>query len=197
MKIEILVNNPEFEEKINEEGLSDGDYQYLIARYELDDVEKVEDVNIGTGADFMVVLMQIVAGGLTLITLGKNIEDGLHWWIATGKKIFSIHKRNELIAVDENGAIAMAIHFLVERQKEEIDAIQVIDKHTIQLSEISELMGDGRDKTSLISQPENLYILTIVVNNWRTYVLSVQADGKIDVVKCYEIASGFFEIDEE
>jgi hypothetical protein len=194
--IEILVYNTDLEEKINNEGLSKEDHVRICEQYEFDEVKDIKDVNIGPGADHWVVFMEVTAAGITILTLGKNLEDGLAWWISTGKKINSIFKRKELISVDEKGAIAMALNFIVEKQKEPIQTIALTDKYKIKLTDLTKLMGDGRDENSIISQPHNLYILTILLNNYKIYVLAVQSDGNIEVVKCYEIASGFYELKE-
>lgn len=195
--IEILISNTDLEEKINNEGLSKEDHDRICEQYDFDEIKSIKDVNIGPGADHWVIFMEIAVAGITIITMGKNIEEGLAWWISIGKKIKSIFKRNELISVDEKGAIAMALNFIVEKQKEPIQSISLTDKYKIKLTDLTDLMGDGRDENSIISQPHNLYILTILLNDYRIYVLAVQSDGNIEVIKCYEIASGFYELKEK
>jgi len=195
--IEILISNTDLEEKINNEGLSEDDHIRICEEYQFEEIKSIKDVNIGPGADHWVIFMEVAAAGITLLTLGKNIEDGLAWWISTGKKLKSMFKKNGLVAVDEKGAIAMALNFIVEKQKEPIQSISLTDKYKIKLTDLTDLMGDGRDENSIISQPHNLYILTILLNDYRIYVLAVQSDGNIEVIKCYEIASGFYELKEK
>lgn len=82
----------------------------------LDHVKKVEYVNIGPGADWIVILL-LLDLGLRLIKVGAEINDGIDGWIGLGKKLHKLFYRNKIVSIDNDGATALAINLIAKKEK--------------------------------------------------------------------------------
>ena len=67
--------------------LTESDKEDIIKDSDLgSNVKSVEYVNIGAGADCMVIML-LVCFGLEILKAGKIINDGIDGWLGFGKKL--------------------------------------------------------------------------------------------------------------
>ena len=101
--------------------ISDSEREILLQEAELEGVESVALVNIGPGADYYLFLM-VLSAGLAAIKLGAEINDGIEGWRSLGEKLRRLFDRKRLVSVDAEGATALAIALLA--QKERIERLE-------------------------------------------------------------------------
>lgn len=170
----------DFCEELAEEGaatLSKEERERVIREAEMEEVEAVELVNIGPGADFYVVLL-LLSVGLQAIKLGAEIHNGIEGWVALGKKIKRLFDRKRVVAIDMEGATALAIAYLAA--KVEIEKLERIHESTINLVDLSGMLPTNR---GLSKAPHNYYIQSYRVNDMETFVIGITSNGKVELIK--------------
>lgn len=75
--------------------VSDEDKKEIGKRAEFDWVCDAQYVNIGPGAD-VIVLLLIVDIGMRILKLGAEINEGIDGWIGIGKKLCKLFQRKKL-----------------------------------------------------------------------------------------------------
>ena len=75
--------------------VSDNDRKSIEGRAELNGICEAKYVNIGPGAD-LIVLLLIVDIGLRILKLGAEINDGIDGWIGLGKKYLNYSNKKGL-----------------------------------------------------------------------------------------------------
>ena len=93
--MEVLLNIDNYEEWVCNDNLdfSEVEKDEIKKKVGLDHVKKVEYVNIGPGADWIVILL-LLDLGLQLIKVGAEINDGIDGWIGLGKKLHKLFYRH-------------------------------------------------------------------------------------------------------
>ena len=81
------------------------------------EVETINTINIGAGADWIVFLATYVASPLAVLAMGKKINEGIEGWLAVGKKLRSIFKSIDVVSIDCDTATYLAIEFINKRIK--------------------------------------------------------------------------------
>ena len=102
--------------------LNETEKKKIINEIAISNVESVEFVNIGAGADCMVVLVGIRLV-YEIIKAGKYINDGIDGWIKIGNRLKNLVKRNKIISIDSEGATLLAIELI--SQKENIKLLKL------------------------------------------------------------------------
>lgn len=149
----------------------------LEKRAELEGVCEAKCVNIGPGAD-LIVLLLILDIGLRVLKLGAEINDGIDGWIGLGKKLRKLFQRKQLVSIDIKGATSMAIELIA--QKVEITTLEKLEETTINFGDLSDLLPQN---IGLSAKPHNYYIQAYYVNKEDVYVVGVTSTGNAEIIK--------------
>ena len=190
--MELLFNIDNYEEKMSSDELTlnETEKKKIINEIAISNVESVEFVNIGTGADCMVVLVGIRLV-YEIIKAGKYINDGIDGWIKIGNRSKNLVKRNKIISIDSEGATLLAIELI--SQKEKINVFEVMQEDTINLVDMSGVLPENK---GLAAKPFNYFVKTINVNDETLYIIGVNSTGEATIIKQYDVSNGFFYIEE-
>ncbi len=190
--MELLFNIDNYEEKMSSDELTlnETEKKKIINEIAISNVESVEFVNIGAGADCMVVLVGIRLV-YEIIKAGKYINDGIDGWIKIGNRLKNLVKRNKIISIDSEGATLLAIELI--SQKEKINAFEVMQEDTINLVDMSGFLPKNK---GLAAKPFNYFVKTINVNHETLYIIGVNSTGEATIIKRYDVSNGFFYIEE-
>lgn len=191
--MEILLDIDNYEEKMSSDEftLTESDKEDIIKDSDLgSNVKSVEYVNIGAGADCMVIML-LVCFGLEILKAGKIINDGIDGWLGFGKKLKKLVKRNKIISIDSEGATLLAIELI--SQKENIKLLEVCQEDTINLVDMSGVLPENK---GLAAKPFNYFVKTINVNDETLYIIGVNSTGEATIIKQYDVSNGFFYIEE-
>ena len=162
-------------EELNE--VLDSDKKELLKQFEIEGIRDAKYVNIGPGADFIVLLL-IIDIGLRALKLGTEINDGIDGWIGIAKKLGKLFKKNKIVSIDEDGATSLAIGLIA--QKIRINKLQKIDEMTINLMDVS---GMIHGNYGLSFKPHNYYIQTYKVNNEDIFIIGITSAGDVNLIK--------------
>ena len=157
--------------------ISEYDNEQISKRVDFDNIHSSEIVNIGPGADLLVLLL-IVDIGLRALKFGAEVNDGIDGWIGIGKKLKKLFKRNKIVSIDKEGATAMAIELIA--QKEEIIKLEKIQESTINLVDVSEMITINSE---LNKRPHNYYIQSYRINDLDVYVIGITSTGEAKIIK--------------
>lgn len=184
--MELLFNIDNYEEKMSSDELTrnETEKKKLINEIAISNVESVEFVNIGAGADCMVVLVGIRLV-YEIIKAGKYINDGIDGWIKIGNRLKNLVKRNKIISIDSEGATLLAIELI--SQKEKINAFEVMQEDTINLVDMSGFLPKNK---GLAAKPFNYFVKTINVNHETLYIIGVNSTGEATIIKRYDVSNG-------
>lgn len=186
--MELLLDIDRFKEKMgsDEFTLTESEKEDIIKDIDLEsDVKSVEYVNIGAGADCMVIMVVLVWFGYEVLKAGKSINDGIEGWIKISKKIKNLVKRKIVISIDSEGAKLLAIELI--SQKEHIKLLEVCQEDTINLVDISGLVIGNK---GLAAKPLNYFVKTIKVNDETIYIIGINSTGKATIIKRYDVSLG-------
>ena len=180
--MELLFDIDNYDEKMSSDelALNETEKKKIIDDIAISNVESIEFVNIGAGADCMVVMVVIALMGYEIIKAGKYINDGIDGWLEIGKKLKKLVKRNKIISIDSEGATLLAIEQI--SQKEKIKLLEVCQEDTINLVDISGLV--------LGKKPLNYFVKTIKVNDETLYIIGVNSTGQATIIKRYDVSLG-------
>lgn len=191
--MELLFDIDNYEEKMSSDELTltESDKDDIIKDSDLgSNVKSVEYVNIGAGADCMVIML-LVCFGLEILKAGKIINDGIDGWLGFGKKLKKLVKRNKIISIDSEGATLLAIEAIA--QLETINVIEVFQENTINLVDVSGFLYENK---GLTAKPYNYFVKAIKVNNETIYIMGVNSTGEATIIKRYDVSYGAFYIEE-
>ena len=185
--MELLFDIDNYDEKMSSDelALNETEKKKIIDDIAISNVESIEFVNIGAGADCMVVMVVIALMGYEIIKAGKYINDGIDGWLEIGKKLKKLVKRNKIISIDSEGATLLAIEQI--SQKEKIKLLEVCQEDTINLVDISGLVLGNK---GLAAKPLNYFVKTIKVNDETLYIIGVNSTGQATIIKRYDVSLG-------
>ena len=190
--MEILLSIDNYEEKACNDCLdySESEKERIKKEVGFDHVSKVDFVNIGLGADCIVILL-VVSIFFQLIRIGAEINDGIDGWIEIGRKLRRLFRRKKIVSVDVDGATALAIAHIA--RKEKITKLVKLQENTINLVDVS---GQIPANKGLSKKPHNYYIQTYQVNDEEIYVMGIKSTGDVKVIKHFTFFMNGF-IDEK
>ena len=163
--------------------VSDNDRKSIEKKVGLYNICNAKYVNIGPGAD-LIVLLIIVDIGLRTLKLGAEINDGIDGWIGLGKKLYKLFQQKKIVSIDADGAASMAIELI--SKKEKIEKLEKIHETTINLVDVSSMLPLNID---LCARPHNYYIFAYQINNKEVYVVGVTSMGNANIIKHFEFNS--------
>lgn len=177
MKLIILPKN--LAEELMNHNLSDIESKeledILSELNEIDSDVKISNINLGSGADW--VLLLAIFGSITsVIALGEKLDKGIEGWVNIGKRVNKIFKKTDKLYLDENGAKIIALTKISE--KYHINTVTLMDSHIISLVDFSGLFLD-RNPNDFTTKPFNIYNFTFDLNNERTICYSIKSNGEI------------------
>ena len=184
--MEILLDIDNYEEKMSSDELtlSETEKKKIINDIAISNVESIEFVNIGAGADCMVIMVGIWLG-YKILKSGKSINDGIDGWLEIGKKLKKLVKHNKIISIDSEGATLLAIKLI--SQKEKINAFEVMQEDTINLIDMSGFLPENK---GLAAKPLNYFVKTIKVNDETIYIIGINSTGQAIIIKRYNVSLG-------
>ena len=163
--------------------VSDNDRKSIEKKVGLNNICNAKYVNIGPGAD-LIVLLIIVDIGLRTLKLGAEINDGIDGWIGLGKKLYKLFQQKKIVSIDADGAASMAIELI--SKKEKIEKLEKIHETTINLVDVSSMLPQNID---LCARPHKYYIFAYQINNKEVYVVGVTSMGNANIIKHFEFNS--------
>lgn len=177
--MEILLSIENYEEKAGNDCLdfSESEKERIKKEVGFDHVSKVDYVNIGPGADWIVILL-ILNIGLQIIKVGAEINDGIDGWIEIGKKLRKLFCRKKIVSIDMDGATALAIELIAEKEK--IIKLEKLQENTVNLVDVSGMIPVNR---GLSKKPHNYFIQAYRVNDEDVYVVGIKSTGEAEIIK--------------
>lgn len=177
--MEILLNlslcdNLPAEESLE---LSFDDKEEIRKRAGFKNICDVQLVNIGPGADFIVLLL-ILDISLSILQLGTVINDGIDGWVGIGKKLKNLFQRHKIVSIDSDGATSMAIELIARH--ETITSLEKIQDTTINLVDVSGMIPLN---SNLSAKLHNYYIQAYRINNEDIYVIGITSSGEVSIIK--------------
>lgn len=193
--MQVLLNIPEsfYEEGLSLD-LSPKEREMINYAYDLKDADEVEYVNIGPGADWMVLLTTFANVAWVLFQgpgiLKKSIE-GWEWLI---NKLKSLIKKDLLVSLDQDAAGLLAIDYLANKYGDD-SGFDLMDAHTFVIMNL-EGMYPGHEN-SFAAHPHNYYVFTFTLAA-RIIVLSVRSSGEIRELEAFDqMPYGLIDYNEE
>ena len=154
---------------------------------QIDGIEQVARVNIGPGADLLTICVVINTVLDTFLVASKLLE-GCESWKKLITKIKSFISKRQLVSVDEEGAMLLAIDFISSNYK--YNDIALIDSHIINIAEVSEAYT-----FDLANKPHNYYIQTYRINGEEKIIVGIRSDGEVKLIKSFGLSNyGLVEI---
>ena len=157
--------------------LSESDKEEIKTKSGFSSVTDIDLVNIGPGAD-VIVLLLVISVGLQILKIGAEINDGIDGWIGIGKKLRNLFRRKKIISVDEDGATALAIETIAK--EENVYKLEKLSETTINLVDVSGMIPNNR---GLSQKPHNYYIQAYRVNGEDVYVMGIKSTGEVRIIK--------------
>ena len=188
--MEILLNIDNYEEKMSSDELTltESDKKDIIKGLDLEShVKSVEYVNIGAGADCMVIMVDFLESGYEILKAGKYIYEGIKGLIKIAKKLKDLVNRKKVISVDSKVATLLAIEQIF--QEENIKLLEVCQEDTINLIDMSGFLPENK---GLAAKPLNYFIKTIKVNDETLYIIGVNSTGQATIIKRYDVSNGIY-----
>ena len=170
-----LYDTPEWEE---------GKYSEQLASQlvQFDPDVSVKDTDIGKGADWPVVVVEIfnkidwssllgVAGVGGLFLMGEKINKNIDAWLEIGKKLGSLIDKFKPARVDEYAALVIIFNDFIQNygQQNKLDvSIQIIEFNAVQYA-----LGN------LAKRPDALYIVSVKTSD-KTIIYGIKSNRKIE-----------------
>ena len=180
--MEVLLNIENYEEKFCNDRLdfSEAEKKRIKKDAKLGHITKVDFVNIGTGADWIVILLAL-SFGFRILKVGKEINEGIDSWIDLGRKLRGIFRRKRIVSVDKDAAAALAINLIAQRTR--IAKLVKTHDYTINFKDVSGMLPRNK---GLSKKPHNYYIQAYHVNDRDTYVIGIQSTGEAKILSHYD-----------
>ena len=183
--MELLIWSKELNDLIESssgQSFSDQEIETIKRKTEFGEFDQVSfsPVNIGPGADFWTVLATIVLVNESFLLVPSALE-GMKQWKSLVEIIQRLIAKQELVAIDEEGAQMLAIDYM--RNHYSYKYLQIKDSHVVKLHNISNVV---RPVSPLASIPYAYYILTIQTDDLKTFILGVKSNGEINVIKAFD-----------
>ena len=188
--MELLLQLAKYDNRINGDGLSSNDIEQIKKELPFEEEKEISEKNIGPKGDVSVILASIL-GIANVFLLGDKIDKRIEDWIGVAKQIKHLVKKNELVAMDSDGAALLALEFI--HNLETIRSIQKTSEQEIALVDFStsNVVGDNPKAEDLIARPYNYYIFSFLINDEKQYIVGVKPHGEVNLIKCFDICSPY------
>lgn len=193
-QMELLLDIDELSDITNnswDESFTESEEKHIKNVLQIDGVENLLRVNIGPGADLLVILTTIFLVTDTLLFAPKLME-GYDSWKKLIERIKGFISKKQLVSVDEDGAKLLALDYIVNHYH--CDAIELVDSHVINITDLS---GMIRNTSELAKRPHNYYIQTYYINGENSVILGIRSDGEVKLIKEFRLSNyGLVELSE-
>lgn len=181
--MQVLLNIPEEfnNDEISQSSAKD-ERERINRAYGLRDADEIEYVNIGPGADWIVLLTTFAGVVWTIFQVPGIVKKSLEGWEWLIEKLKGFIKEDKLVSLDQDAAGMLAIDYLASKYGTD-ESFDLLDIHTIRLVDISEMVHNN--KGELVDHPHNYYVFTFRIAG-RLIILSVRSTGKIKVIESFE-----------
>lgn len=173
--MQILLNIPEVDyDTYSFSSLNPNQRKKINKKFGLSKSDDVQVVNIGPGADWLVLLVtfDVVWNILKAPAAIKEVVEGWTWLI---DKLKLYIKKNQLVSLDMDTALMLAIGHLAEKYGDD-SSFNLMDAHTINLVDVSEMIHNL--KSELAKRPHNYYVFTFWIAG-QIVILGVHSRGEI------------------
>lgn len=191
--MQVLLNIPEayFEDEFSP-SFAYRERAKIEMQYNLRPQDGVEVVNIGHGADWMVI-MATISVVWKLFQLPGQIKkslEGFQWLI---EKLKAYKKDKQLVSLDQDAAGILAIDYLAGKYGED-SSFDLMDAHCFKILDLSGMYPNNED--ILAAHPHNYYVFTFYIAA-RVVVLSVRSSGKIRELEAFrDMPYGLWDVEE-
>lgn len=178
--MQFIFSDPYYDSEDWDENRYLGEIKELVLPLDTDSI--VESSNIGHGADFPGVLVdifnnvdwKIITGGTVAgaFLLGDKINKNLGAWVSIFKKTAQLIEKIKPSRIDEQTALVIALNSIVSKGHD-IQRVEV----SMQLVPFSK--GACSSEFRLESTPDALYIITIKTND-KVFVFGIKSTSKIE-----------------
>lgn len=193
--MQILLNIPEsfYEDELSP-NLTLRDREKIDKAYNLRDNDEVEYVNIGPGADWIVLLTTFFNVAWVVFQGPGILKKSLEGWEWLVEKLKGFIKKDLLVSLDQDAAGMLAIDYLASKYGAD-ESFDLIDIHTIPLIDISGMVHNN--KGEFVDHPHNYYIFTFWIAG-RIIIFSVRSSGEMRELEVFEdMPYGFIDYNEE
>lgn len=173
--MQILLNIPEDDYDIYSSSfLNPNQRKKINKKFGLSKSDDVRIVNIGPGADWLVLLVAFdVIWNISKAPAAiKEVIEGWTWLI---DKLKLYIKKKQIVSLDVDTALMLAIDYLAEKYGEDL-SFNLMDTHTINLADISEMVHNLNSEFA--NHPHNYYVFTFWIAG-QIVILGVHSIGKI------------------
>lgn len=148
---------------------------------EFDSQLETIDGNIGHGADWPVVLIDLfrevdwnsilkIGTIPTVFFLGKKINENLDAWLEISKKLKKLFEKKKPTRIDEKAALLIVLQDITDNKQELSDLEITLRVHSYD--------GNFDINKKLINRPDSLYVFDILTTEV-FFIYGVKSDGKI------------------
>lgn len=150
-------------------------------QYNLRFQDSVEVVNIGPGADWLVIMATMTVAW-NIFQLPGIVKDSLEGWQWLIDKLKNYKKNKQLVSLDMDAAGMLAIDYLAEKYGDD-SSFSLKDAYSFEITDISGMFPNRED--SLAAHPHNYYVFTFYIAE-RILVLSVRSTGEIRELESFD-----------
>lgn len=150
-------------------------------QYNLRSQDSVEVVNIGPGADWLVIMASITAAW-NIFQLPGILKSSLEGWKWLLDKLKGYKKNKQLVSLDLDAAGMLAIDHLAEKYGDDSN-FNLMDAYSFEITDLSGMFPNKEE--SLAAHPHNYYVFTFYIAA-RIVVLSVRSTGEIRELEAFD-----------
>lgn len=150
-------------------------------QYNLRPQDGVEVVNIGPGADWLVIMASITVAW-NIFQLPGVLKSSLEGWQWLIDKLKGYKKNKQLVSLDLDAAGMLAIDYLADKYGEDSN-FDLMDAYSFEITDLSGMFPNQED--SFAAHPHNYYVFTFYIAA-RILVLSVRSTGEIRELEAFD-----------
>lgn len=173
--MQILLNIPEVDyDDYSSSSLNPDQRKMIDKKFGLSKSDDVRIVNIGPGADWLVLLVTFntVWNILKAPAVIKEVLEGWAWLI---DKLKLYIKKEQIVSFDMDASLMLAIDYLAEKYGQD-SSLNLMDAHTINLADISKMVYNLNSEFA--NHPHNYYVFTFWIAG-QIVILGMHSKGEI------------------
>ena len=191
MQVLLSIPNDYFEDECSP-AFAYKERKKLEEKYDLRPADSVEVVNIGPGADLLVILATIATAAWSIFQLPGTIKSSLEGWEWLVKKLKTYKKNKILVSLDLDAAGMLSIDYLADKYGED-SSFELMDAYDFNIVDISGMFPGRED--GLAARPHNYYVFSFRIAG-RVIILSVRSTGEIRQLETFlDMPYGLSDID--
>lgn len=193
--MQVLLNIPEgfYDDELSKSSVEE-DRVIIKQAYGLRDTDEVEYVNIGLGADWIVILTTFVGVAWTIFQGPGIVKKSIDGWVWLIEKLKGFIKKDLLVSLDQDSAGLLAIDYLANKYGDD-SGFDLMDAHTFKIINLEGMYPDH--EYSFVAHPHNYFVFTFTIAA-RIIVLSVRSSGEIRELEAFDqMPYGLIDYNEE